>query len=265
MTRTVEDEEDEDLRATVAAARGIRYPQERGWSTPTFACHRHPSSCVLACCCPCIQFGINQRSAFGASGTKWAFLWMIPLILLYATIQHLVPPQLSSPAHVELDVSEMSTADVIVSTVEKTIAKHVRKSHQQVTAHGKGGGDSQQLAAHGKGGGHHHGAASVMPPPPPPPSPKVKASSGSATSSRGMSRSTAYSYSLPAGMVLIGLVGAWRRSLLRARYGIGGTVLGDFVAHAFCWCCCIAKEAREIRHQAIEEALAEDPDEFGPG
>ena len=71
-----------------------------------------------------------------------------------------------------------------------------------------------------------------------------------------MSRSTAYSYAIPVGLALIGLVGAYRRSLLRSKYGIGGSALADCMCHAMCWCCSIAKEAREIRHQAIEEALA---------
>jgi tRNA(Leu) C34 or U34 (ribose-2'-O)-methylase TrmL len=66
-----DEDDDEDLRAAVAEAlatkRVVDIPQARGWSTPTFACHRNMSSCIPSCCCPCIQFGLNQRMAFGAS------------------------------------------------------------------------------------------------------------------------------------------------------------------------------------------------------
>ena len=238
-----DEDDDEDLRAAVAEAlatkRVVDIPQARGWSTPTFACHRNMSSCLLSSCCPCIQFGLNQRMAFGASGVKWTVLWLLPLFLLYALVNHLVPP--TAAQH---NPMTMSVADVIVSNVEQKMGK----GHPQ-----QGGLAAHAPSPHGKAGGHH-------PRPSPPfssPSPLAEVGAGvlSATA-EGISRSTAYSYALPFAIMLIGAVGAWRRGLLREKYGIGGSMLSDFVCHAACCCCSIAKEAREIRHQAIEEALA---------
>ena len=239
-----DDDDDEELRAAVVEARTTKrvvdIPQARGWSTPTFACHRNMSSCLLSSCCPCIQFGLNQRMAFGASGVKWTVLWLLPLFLLYALVNHLVPPTAAEHAN----RTPMSVADAIVSNVEQKMGK----GHPQ-----QGGLAAHAPSPHGKAGGHH-------PRPSPPfssPSPLAEVGAGvlSATA-EGISRSTAYSYALPFAIMLIGAVGAWRRGLLREKYGIGGSMLSDFVCHAACCCCSIAKEAREIRHQAIEEALA---------
>ena len=241
-----DDDDDEELRAAVAEARTTKrvvdIPQARGWSTPTFACHRNMSSCLLSSCCPCIQFGLNQRMAFGASGVKWTVLWLLPLFLLYALVNHLVPP--TAAQHANHNPMTMSVADAIVSNVEQKMGK----GHPQ-----QGGLAAHAPSPHGKAGGHH-------PRPSPPfssPSPLAEVGAGvlSATA-EGISRSTAYSYALPFAIMLIGAVGAWRRGLLREKYGIGGSMLSDFVCHAACCCCSIAKEAREIRHQAIEEALA---------
>ena len=238
-----DDDDDEELRAAVVEARTTKrvvdIPQARGWSTPTFACHRNMSSCLLSSCCPCIQFGLNQRMAFGASGVKWTVLWLLPLFLLYALVNHLVPP--TAAQH---NPMTMSVADAIVSNVEQKMGK----GHPQ-----QGGLAAHAPSPHGKAGGH-------LPRPSPPfssPSPLAEVGAGvlSATA-EGISRSTAYSYALPFAIMLIGAVGAWRRGLLREKYGIGGSMLSDFVCHAACCCCSIAKEAREIRHQAIEEALA---------
>lgn len=239
-----DEDDDEDLRAAVAEAlatkRVVDIPQARGWSTPTFACHRNMSSCIPSCCCPCIQFGLNQRMAFGASAVKWTVLWLLPLFLLYALVNHLVPP--TAAEHANRNPMTMSVADAIVSNVEQKMGK----GHPQ-----QGGLAAHTPSSHGKAGGHH--------PRPSPPfsSPSAEVGAGVLSApAEGMSRSTAYSYALPFAMMLIGAVGAWRRGLLREKYGIGGSALSDFVCHAACCCCSIAKEAREIRHQAIEEALA---------
>ena len=57
-------------------------------------------------------------------------------------------------------------------------------------------------------------------------------------------------------MLLVGLVGMYRRRALRLKYGIGGTVLGDFCCHFLCTCCSLAKEAREIRRNLLDEVVA---------
>jgi len=61
-------------------------------------------------------------------------------------------------------------------------------------------------------------------------------------------------------MVVTGLVGGWGRYRLRGRYHITGGFAGDFLCHCFCHCCSLAKEAREIRAQAIQQVLSEDID-----
>lgn len=186
-------------------------PAARGWSTPTFACHYNWSSCLLSCCCPCVQFGLNQRSAFGASCFKWVLLWLLPLVLLYVAIDQLVAP------------AEAATAEGAV---------------QHVLAEGE--------------------VAEVV-----------------------LDRSAAFMYAVPIGMALIGLVGMLRRRALRVKYGIGmpasrspaaslccvdatsgaapragGSAIGDFVCHCCCTCCSLAKEAREIRRQILDEVVA---------
>ena len=72
---------------------------DRSWTSGTFACHRQPMSCVLACCCPCVQFGFNQRVAFRDSCLKWTIAWLLPFLLLWALIVLLVP---SSSSQAEL-------------------------------------------------------------------------------------------------------------------------------------------------------------------
>ena len=96
------DEEDDDLveltAEELASLRlsAVDVPPARGWSSPTFACHRHVSSCVLSCCCPCVQFGLNQRAAFGESCFKWALLWLLPLLTLYVLVDQYVAPNESA-------------------------------------------------------------------------------------------------------------------------------------------------------------------------
>ena len=69
-------------------------------------------------------------------------------------------------------------------------------------------------------------------------------------------RTDAFLYALPVGMSLVALVAMLRRRALRHKYGIGGTLAGDFFCHCCCACCSLAKEAREIRRQALDEATA---------
>ena len=85
---------------------------------------------------------------------------------------------------------------------------------------------------------------------------KVVARVFSAASPRSIDRSHAFLYALPLALACIGLVGCWRRRMLRAKFGIGGSALGDFVCHCLCTCCSLAKESREIRRQALDELVA---------
>ena len=173
------DEEDDLVEisaAELAPLRGagqprllLEVPAARGWSSATFACHRNISSCMLACCCPCAQFGLNQRAAFRASCFKWSLLWLAPIVLLYFVIDRAFPDYSMDRARLDRD--------------------------------------------------------------------------------------TAFLYAAPLSMVCMGLVGMVRRRQLRLKYGIGGSVVGDFVCHCCCTCCSLAKEAREIRRQALEEAV----------
>ena len=167
----------------------VDVPHARGWASPTFACHRNFASCLLSLFCPCIQFGMNQRTAFGASCFKWALLWLVPLFLFYIVFDTWVAPS--------------------TSQAEEAV-KHVEQSLREVA----GGGASASI--------HEH-----------------------------TDRSTAFLYALPVAMSLVGVVGMLRRHALRRKYGIGGTILGDFCCHCCCTCCSLAKEAREIRRQVL--------------
>jgi Cys-rich protein (TIGR01571 family) len=189
----VEIDEDELAALQHSSLTRVNVPTARGWSSATFACHRHVSSCLLSCCCPCVQFGLNQRSAFGASCFKWSLLWFTPLVALYLVLDHLFPSR--------------TTAEQLVQHVEFDVRTQVE-------------GTSTALAI------------------------------------SGMDRSAAFFYACPLAMCLIGLVGMLRRLALRQKYGIGGSVLADFACHCCCWCCSLAKEAREIRRQKLDEAVA---------
>ncbi len=57
-------------------------------------------------------------------------------------------------------------------------------------------------------------------------------------------------------MVLVGLIGCLGRSKLRRRYGIKGTLLGDFLCHCWCHPCSLARESREIRQQQVRDILS---------
>lgn len=184
------DDIEEDLveisEAELASIRAARtrpdsLPSTRGWSSATCACHRNITSCLLSCCCPCAQFGLNQRTAFGESCFKWTFCWLFPLMLLLTIVNSLFP--------------RPSIADELAYDAETVLA--MQSAHD-----------------------------------------------------------TALLWSCPFAVILIGAVGMLRRTKLRQRYGIGGSAVGDFFCHAFCWCCSLAREAREIRRQALDEVVA---------
>lgn len=164
--------------------RVIEVPTARGWSTPTFACHRQVSSCVLACCCPCVLFGFNQRTAFRASCVLWTLLWLAPL----AVVWFLVARHLGQVSSVQLEQDLVALSESL-PLAEKPYT-------------------------------------------------------------------LAWWFAVPLGLACAGLVGAARRGKLRAKYGIAGSWYADFACHACCLCCSLAKEAREIRWQALEETIA---------
>ena len=212
-------EEDDDFEISaeeLASLRHVAVPTTRGWSTPTFACHRHVSSCVLSCCCPCVQFGFNQRMALGASCVKWALVWLALIVTLYLLVDQLI-------------VSEGGGAidEMIAQEVERHINVKVPRHH------GKGHGASTHVHAPVVPASAHAPVTTAANPP--------------------VSRSTAFLCAMPFAMLLCGVLGAYRRGMMRTKFGIGGSAFGDFVCHACCHCCSLAKEAREIRHQAIEE------------
>ena len=199
LTQIMAEEEEELVELSAEELASLRHstvdvPLARGWSSATFACHHNPSSCLLACVCPCVQFGLNQRAAFGASCFKWSLLWLLPLIMFFIIFDTWVAPS-------------DSAADEAVRHVEQSL-------HE---AAGTGSASSA----------HEH-----------------------------MDRSTIFFYAMPAAMALVGIVGMIRRHELRRKYGIGGTMLGDFCCHFCCACCSLAKEAREIRRQMLEEVVA---------
>ena len=233
MSDHADDEDEDDIPLSAADMHALQskmatvvVPMHRGWSTPTFACHRHVPSCITACCCPCVSFGLNQRAAFGGSCIKWAIMWVLPLIALYLLIDHVSPPM--DMVHKE------NTMDAHVGALVGRVKEKMKHAHH-----------------HGKG------AAFAPPRPLPPPPPASNEDVDRPIEMSGApSRSAMFLYSIPVAMCLVGLVGASRRAKLREKYGIGGSTLGDCVCHACCTCCSLAKETREIRHQAIEEALS---------
>jgi Cys-rich protein (TIGR01571 family) len=90
----------------------MELPTHRGWGSPTFACHRHIASCVLSCVCPCVQFGMNQRAAFGASCFKWTLLWLLPLAALYVVVdQWVAPVETAAEGAVQHVLAEPSEVD----------------------------------------------------------------------------------------------------------------------------------------------------------
>jgi len=210
---TADEEDDEvidevELAALRAAAKTV--PATRGWSTPNFACLRQPPSCLLSCCCPCVQFGFNQRMAFQESCIKWTLFWLCPLLLLFIVATALLADDGGG------------TAELVLRNID------------------------------------------LDPDAPPPPQPRSRAP-----------------YVLPPAMVLVGLVGCMRRKLLRQKYGIAGrcarrrrarspppaarpltrpaararSSVSDFLCHAFCTCCSLAREAREIQSQTLADVL----------
>ena len=69
-------------------------------------------------------------------------------------------------------------------------------------------------------------------------------------------RGDAWLRAVPVGMALVGCMGMLRRRLLRQKYGIGGSAIGDFLCHCCCTSCSLAREAREIRKQTLDEVVA---------
>eukprot|EP00316_Scyphosphaera_apsteinii_P017609 CAMPEP_0119342946 /NCGR_PEP_ID=MMETSP1333-20130426/105821_1 /TAXON_ID=418940 /ORGANISM="Scyphosphaera apsteinii, Strain RCC1455" /LENGTH=199 /DNA_ID=CAMNT_0007355273 /DNA_START=13 /DNA_END=612 /DNA_ORIENTATION=+ len=165
----------------------------RMWTSPTFACHRNPMTCTIACCCPCVQFGMNQRMAMQESCVKWTLLWLAPIMLLFLIFRAFA--------------AEPNPSEIIVE-IETVAMAAVKK------------------------------AAPSAPPPMPLPS-----------------HSSAAIILMLSAMVITGIVGGIGRRRLRLRYGIAGSSLSDFVCHCCCHCCSLAKEAREIRTQAVQEVL----------
>ena len=163
----------------------VRVPAARGWSTSTFVCCNSPSSCILSCCCPCLQFGLNQRAAFGSSCAKWALLYVLPLVLLYLAVDHYYPSLPTAERAAEQAVKQLDEDDA----------------------------DS-------------------------------------------FDRGDAFLHALPVGLALVGCVGMLRRRALRQKYGIGGSLLSDFLCHFCCTSCSLAREAREIRKQTLDEVVA---------
>ena len=217
----ISDAELASLRANEHAELRVSMPSARGWSTPTFACHRNVSSCTVSCCCPCVQFGLNQRSAFGESCIVHACGYIMSLLVVFAVVQNLVP---ATPAESVLQMAEAEVEDHVAAPLKK----HLHRLKDGL-----------------KAAKHAHGAKAAFSPPPPPPE---------LTPSPTLSFST-WVYFIPAAMLVVGLLGMLRRRKLRQSYGIAGSAFGDFVCHCCCHCCSLAKEAREIRRHGIEEAL----------
>lgn len=163
----------------------LTLPAARNWSSSTFVCCSSPASCILSCCCPCLQFGLNQRAAFGSSCAKWTVLYVLPLLLLYLLVDHYYPSLPTAEKAAELAM------------------KHIED------------GDEEPF-----------------------------------------DRGDAFLYAMPIAMILMGCVGMFRRRALRLKYGIGGNLLGDFLCHCLCACCSLAREAREIRKQTLDEVVA---------
>ena len=180
------------------------------WSSGTCSCLLSPSSAILSCLCPCVQFGFNQRMAFQESCIKWTLFWICPLLLLFIVATALLADDGGG------------TAELVLRNID------------------------------------------ADPDAPPPPQPRSRAP-----------------YVLPPAMVLVGLVGCMRRKLLRQKYGIAGrcarrrhralaaaaprpltrlaararSSVSDFLCHAFCTCCSLAREAREIQSQTLADVL----------
>ncbi len=203
----------------------VEMPEARGWTTPTFACHRHVSSCVTACCCPCVQFGLNQRNAFrGEPFIKWVAIWLTPLVILFILLHHLTADANHPSVGASGTVLQMAEAEV-----SHHIKGHLRR-HRSFTKNVLG----------------KVGASSL---------PALSEPAAAAGAADGDDNSFLIWF-LGLAMVTVGVVGGLRRSKLRAKYGIAGSAWGDCLCHSCCHCCSLAKEAREIKRQTINEALA---------
>jgi len=210
------DDDDEGARLQ---ANALDTSGATNWSSGTCSCLLSPSSAILSCLCPCVQFGFNQRMAFQESCIKWTLFWICPLLLLFIVATALLADDGGG------------TAELVLRNID------------------------------------------ADPDAPPPPQPRSRAP-----------------YVLPPAMVLVGLVGCMRRKLLRQKYGIAGrcaraaaapprspppaarpltrpaararSSVSDFLCHAFCTCCSLAREAREIQSQTLADVLRVEMREF---
>ena len=79
-TVIIDDDDDEGARLQ---ADSLETSGAANWSSGTCSCLLSPSSAILSCLCPCVQFGFNQRMAFQESCIKWTLFWICPLLLLF--------------------------------------------------------------------------------------------------------------------------------------------------------------------------------------
>ena len=79
-TVIIDDDDDEGARLQADA---LETSGAANWSSGTCSCLLSPSSAILSCLCPCVQFGFNQRMAFQESCIKWTLFWLCPLLLLF--------------------------------------------------------------------------------------------------------------------------------------------------------------------------------------
>ena len=79
-TVIIDDDDDEGARLQADA---LDTSGAANWSSGTCSCLLSPSSAILSCLCPCVQFGFNQRMAFQESCIKWTLFWICPLLLLF--------------------------------------------------------------------------------------------------------------------------------------------------------------------------------------
>ncbi|KAL1525910.1 hypothetical protein AB1Y20_020737 [Prymnesium parvum] len=188
------------------------------WSSGTFACHQQPELCALSTACPCVQFGINQRMAFHESCVRWALAWISPALALWLLLSLLPSPSSSSPSP-HFSSSSPSPSSPSLSFPPEADVKHPRLHAARL---------------HAAALPSHRPATA-----PPPPLPLASAL-----------------YALPLLFAAFGLIGCFRRRKLRRKYALTGSTLSDFVCHCCCVPCSIAREAREIRTQVVNETLA---------
>ena len=224
----------------------------RRWTSSTFACHRQVSSCALSSCAPCVQFGLNQRLAFGDSCVKWSLAWLLPL-LFFGAIYSVLPS-----ASAVVDPAAQAVAEVDAALALAKVDGEARAGWDMHAGHGHHEGK------HGGHDGHsHHGAADKI-------AVADEAAAASMLNVGAMGWEDAASHPVMTHpqrnpilllclltMASVAALSAWRRSKLRHKYGLGGSFFSDCLAHCLCHCCSLAREAREIRTQAVNEVLRE--------